>query len=458
MTPHRMAPVELQELKVQLQELLDKGFIRPSTSPWGAPVLFAKKKDKTTLRLCIDYRQLNRVTVKNRYPLPRIDDLFDQLREAQVYSKINLRIGYHQPRVRETDILKTAFRARYKHFEFAVMPFGLTNALAAFMDLMHRVFQPYLDQFVVVFVDDILIYSQSEREHEDHLRIVLQLLRVHQLYAKFSKCEFWITEVRFLGHMVSASGVLVGPEKVEAVMSWERPKSVFEIRSFLGLAGYYRRFIEDFSRLAAPMTRLTLKEVKFDSDDRCEKAFQELRRRLTIAPILILPDKGQGYTVYCDASKARLGCVLTQSRRVVAYGSRQLKNHEQNYPTHDIELAAIVFALKIWRHYLYGEQFEVYSDHKSLKYIFTQRDLNMRQLLWMEFLEDYDFTLHYHPGKANVVADALNQKSRGALASIASQEWKMLETMGQFGLQYSEQAQGTLGSLVATTSLLSRVI
>ena len=181
------------------------------------------------------------------------------------------------------------------------MPFGLMNVLVAFMDLMHRVFQPYLDQFVVVFVDDILIYSQSEREHEDHLRIILQLLRDHQLYAKFSKCEFWLTEVRFLGYVVSSSSVSADPEKVEAVMSWERPKSAFEIRSFLGLAGYYRRFIEDFSRLAAPMTRLTRKEVKFDWDDRCEKAFQELKRRLTSAPILIVPDRGRGYTVYCDA-------------------------------------------------------------------------------------------------------------------------------------------------------------
>ena len=189
MTPHRMAPVELQELRVQLQELLDKRFIRSSTSPWGAPVLFAKKKDKT-LRLCIDYRQLNKVTIKNLYPLPRIDDLFDQLRGARVYSKIDLRTGYHQLRVRDTDIPKTAFRTRYGHFEFTVMPFGLTNVPATFMDLMHMVFQPYLDQFVVVFVDDILIYSQSEWEHEYHLRIVLQLLRDHQLYAKFSKCEF----------------------------------------------------------------------------------------------------------------------------------------------------------------------------------------------------------------------------------------------------------------------------
>ena len=257
---------------------------------------------------------------------------------------------------------------------------------------------------------------------------------------------------------MSASGVTVDLEKVKAVMSWERPKSVFVIHSFLGLAGYYGRFIEDFSRIAAPMTRLNRKEVKFDWDDRCEEAFQELKRRLTLASILIVSDRGQGYTMYCDASRAGLGCVLMQSGRVVAYGSYKLKNHEQNYPTHNIELATVVFALKIWSHYLYGEEFEVYSDHKSLKYIFMQRDLNMRQHRWMEFLEDYDFTLHYHLGKANVVADALSRKSRGVLASIASREWRMLETVGQFGLQYSEQAQGMLGSLVATPSLLSRLI
>ena len=291
MTPHRMAPVELQELKVQIQGLLDKGFIRPSTSPWGTPVLFAKKKDKT-LRLCIDYLQLNRVTIKNRYPLPRIDDLFDQLRGARVYSKIDLRTEYHQLRVREADIPKTAFRTRYGHFEFRVMPFGLTNAPAAFMDLMRRVFHPYLDLFVVVFVDDILIYSETEEDHEDHLSVILQTLRDHQLYAKFSKCEFLITEVGFLGHVVSASSVSIDPEKIEAVMSWERPKSIFEIRSFLGLAGYYRRFIEDFSRLAAPITKLIRKEVMFEWNDSCERAFQELKRRLTSAPILVVPERG----------------------------------------------------------------------------------------------------------------------------------------------------------------------
>ena len=372
--------------------------------------------------------------IKNRYPLSRIDDLFDQLRGARVYSNIDLCVCYDQLRVREANILKTMFWTRYGHFEFTVMPFGLTNAPTTFMDLMHWVFQPYLDQFVVVFVDDILIYSKSKEEHEDHLRIVLQALRVHQLYVKFSKCEFWLTEVKFLGHVVLASSVLVNPEKVEAVMSWERPKSVFEICSFLGLAGYYLRFIEDFSRLAAPMTRLTRKGVKFEWNDLCEKAFQELKRRFTSAPILIVSEQGQRYTVYYDASKNELGGVLMQSGRFVAYGSKQLKNHEQNYLTHDLELAAIVFSLKIWRYYLCGEQFEVFSDHKSLKYTFTQRDLNMRQRRWMKYLEDYDFTLRYHPGKANVVADALSRKSWVVLASVASRKWQMLKTVGQLRL------------------------
>ena len=228
----------------------------------------------------------------------------------RVYYKIDLRTDYHQLRVRESDIPKTAFRTRYGHFEFTVMPSGLTNAQASFMDLMHRVFQPYLDQFFVVFVDNILIYSQSEEEREDHLRIVLQALREHQLYAKFSKCEFWLIEVKLLGHVVLASGVSEDPEKVEAVMSWERPKSVFEIRIFLGLTGYYRRFIKDFFWLAAPMTRLTQKGVKFEWDDLCEMTFQELTMRLTTTPILIIPEQGQRYTVYYDAFKDGLRCVL----------------------------------------------------------------------------------------------------------------------------------------------------
>ncbi|TYK25908.1 Retrotransposon protein [Cucumis melo var. makuwa] len=238
-----------------------------------------------------------RVTIRNKYPLPRIDDLFDQLRGATLFSKIDLRSGYHQLKVRESDIAKTAFRTRYGHYEFRVMPFGLTNAPAVFMDLMNRIFHRYLDQFVIVFIDDILVYSVDRESHEEHLRIVLQTLREKQLYAKFSKCEFWLEQVVFLGHVVSAKGVSVDPQKVEAVVNWERPISATEVRSFLGLAGYYRRFIEDFSRLALPLTALTRKNVKFEWSDKCEQSFQELKKRLVTAPILALPVTGKDYAV-----------------------------------------------------------------------------------------------------------------------------------------------------------------
>jgi hypothetical protein len=237
--PYRMPPAELAELKKQLQELLDKGFIRPSTSPWGCPALFVKKKDES-LRMCVDYRPLNAVTIKNKYPLPRIDVLFDQLVGAKVFSKIDLRSGYHQIKIRASDIPKTAFSTRYGLYEFLVMSFGLTNAPTYFMYLMNSVFMPELDKFVVVFIDDILVYSKNEDEHTEHLHIVLQRLRDHRLYAKLSKCEFWLKEIKFLGHTISQDGISVDPEKVQEVMDWKPPTTVRQIQSFLGLAGYYR--------------------------------------------------------------------------------------------------------------------------------------------------------------------------------------------------------------------------
>jgi len=424
---YRMAPAELRELKLQLEDLLGKGFIRPSVSPWGAPVLFVRKKDGS-LRLCIDYRMLNQITIKNKYPLPRIDDLFDQLQSATIFSKIDLRSGYHQLRVRDIDIPKTAFRSRYGHYEFTVMPFGLTNAPAVFMDLMNRVFSPYLDQFVVVFIDDVLIYSPDAVSHENHLRIVLETLRAHQLYAKFSKCEFWLPEVMFLGHVISGQGIKVDPAKVEAVSNWITPETVTEIRSFLGLAGDYRKFIPNFSKIATPLTRLTRKNVRFAWDGNCEASFQMLKNSLVLAPVLALPSRSGGYVVYSDACGNGLGCVLIQHGRVIAYASRQLKTHEVNYPTHDLEMASVIFALKIWRHYLYGEQFEIYTDHKSLKYIFTQKDLNLRQRRWMEYMKDYDFTLNYHLGKANVVADTLSRRVH-VMSTLMVKEWEMLQDL-----------------------------
>ncbi|WVZ80919.1 hypothetical protein U9M48_028353, partial [Paspalum notatum var. saurae] len=407
---YRVAPKEQELIKENIDELLGKGFIRPSSSPWAFPVLFVDKKDGSR-RMCVDYRALNDVTIKNKYPLPRIDDLFDQLQGACVFSKIDLRSGYHQMKIRPSDIPKTAFITRFGLYEYTVMSFGLTNAPAYFMNLMNKVFMEYLDKFVVVFVDDILIYSKTEEEHEEHLRLVLQKLRDHKLYAKLSKCEFWLDQVPFLGHIVSKGGIMVDPSKISSVMDWKVPEVVKEVRGFLGLAGYYRRFIESFSSIAKPMTSLLEKGVPFNWTKERQAAFDELKKRLTTAPVLTLPDLTKSFTVYCDASKEGLGCVLMQEGNVIAYASRQLRKHEVNYPTHDLELAAVVHALKIWRHYLFGNRCEIYTDHKSLKYIFTQNELNMRQRRWLELIKDYDLEIHYHPGKANVVADALSRKS-----------------------------------------------
>ncbi|GKE57917.1 putative nucleotidyltransferase, ribonuclease H, partial [Tanacetum coccineum] len=310
-----------------------------------------------------------------------MQELSGQLQGSCYFSKIDLRSGYHQLRVHEEDIPKTAFRTRYGHFEFTVMPFGLTNAPAVFMDLMNRVCKPYLDKFVIVFIDDILIYSKSKEEHEVHLRLVLELLRKEKLYAKFSKCEFWLQEVHFLGHVVNQNG-------------------------------YYRRFIANFSRIAKPLTLLTQKNKKYVWGAEQEEAFQLLKSKLCDAPILSLPDGVEDFVVYCDASNQGLGCVLMQRNKVIAYASRQLKIHEKNYTTHDLELGAVVFALKFWRHYLYGTKSVIYTDHKSLQHIFDQKELNMRQRRWIELFSDYECEIRYHPGKANVVADALSRKER----------------------------------------------
>ncbi|KAG8472932.1 hypothetical protein CXB51_034788 [Gossypium anomalum] len=311
-------------------------------------MLFVKKKDGS-MRLCIDYRQLNKLTIKNKYPLPRIDDLFDQLRGATVFSKIDLRSGYYQLRVKESDVPKTAFRTRYGHYEFLVMPFGLKNTPTVFMDLMNRIFRPYLDKFVVVFIDDILIYSKDETEHTKQLR-----------------------EVGFLGHIVSSEGIRVDPSKISTIVEWELPKNVTEVRSFLGLAGYYRRFVKGFSMIATPMTRLLQKDVKFEWTEKCQQSFEKLKTLLTEAPVLVLPEPRKEFVIYSDASLNGLGCVLMQDGKVIAYASRQLKPHEKNYPTHDLELAII----------------------------------------------DYYLIIDYHPRKANVVADTLSRKSLFALRAM----------------------------------------
>ncbi|GJY85886.1 hypothetical protein Tco_0499912 [Tanacetum coccineum] len=377
---YRLAPSEMKELSKKLQELSEK--------------------------------ELNKLTIKNRYPLPRIDDLFDQLQGSSVYLKIDLRSGYHQLRIREEDIPITTFRTRYGHYEFQVMPFGLTNAPAVFMDLMNRVCKPYLDKFVIVFIDDILIYSKNKEEHGEHLKTILNLLRSEKLYAKFSKCDFWLDSVQFLGHVIDSSGVHVDPAKIEAIKNWAAPTTPTEVRQFLGLAGYYRRFIKEFSLISKPLTKLTQKNKPYVWGDDEEEAFQTLKLKLCSAPILSLPEGSEDFVVYCDASLKGFGAVLMQREKVIAYASRQLRKNEENYMTHDLELGAVVFALRLWRHYLYGTKCTVYTDHKSLQYILDQKELNMRQRRWIELLSDYDCVIRYHPGKANVVADALSKKDK----------------------------------------------
>ncbi|GJS99858.1 putative reverse transcriptase domain-containing protein [Tanacetum coccineum] len=317
--------------------------------------------------------------------------LFNQLQElsdrgSSVYSKIDLRSGYHQLRVRDEDIPKTAFRTRYEHYEFQVMPFGLTNAPAVFMDLMNRVCKPYLDKFVIVFIDDILIYSCNKEEHANHLRIILELLKKEKLYAKFSKCDFWISIVQFLGHLIDSQGLHVDPAKIEAVKNWTSPTTPTEIRQFLGLAGYYQRFIKDFSKIAKSLTELTQKNKKYIWGENQESAFQLLKQKLCEAPILALLEGNDDFVVYCDASHQGLGAVLMQREKVIAYASRQLKPNEENYTTHDLKLGAV--------------------------HILDQKELNMRQHRWLELLTDYDCEIRYHPGKANVVADVLRRKER----------------------------------------------
>ena len=418
---YRMSPAELQEVRTQLQELLDMGFIRPSASPFGAPILFVRKKDGT-LRMCIDYRALNKLTVKNRYPLPRIDELFDQLHGSTVFSQLDLASGYHQVRVQDESIPKTAFRTRYGSYEFLVLPFGLCNAPATFMTLMHKVLHPYLDKFVIVFLDDILIFSKTPEEHVEHVRLVLAALAEHRLQAKLSKCTFAAPSVDFLGHTVSGAGIAADRRKVAAVEQWPVPQNVHDVRSFLGLVGYYRRFINKFSFIAAPMTDLLKHECKWHWDAKHQEAFEQLKTAMVSAPVLLMPDVTKPFHVYADASQFAVGAVLMQDHgaglQPVAYESRKLTPAEQNYPIHEIELLAVINALKVWRCYLEGGEFITNTDHQSLKYLMTQPNLSRRQARWVEFLQTYDTTIRYVEGKSNP-ADALSRRPDMQLNAVA---------------------------------------
>jgi transposase InsO family protein len=426
-TVYRMSPAELDEVRKQLDVLLQNGWIRPSESPFGAPILFVRKKDGS-LRMCVDYRRLNAITVKNRAPLPRIEELFDQLNGATVFSKLDLAQGYHQMRVAEEDIHKTAFRTRYGHFEFTVLPFGLTNAPSAFMQMMHNVLRPFLDKFVVVLLDDILCYSRSESEHLVHLRLLLSALRAHKLHLKVSKCEFCMPELIFLGHTVSGKGIHVDPQKTAAVQQWPVPQDVQQVRMFLGLAGYYRKFVHGFAKLAAPLTELTKQApagVSFAERWGAaeQSAFDGLKAALSSPPVLLFPDFSKPFVLYTDSSEFAHGATLMQDQgrgeQPVRFYSHKLNAAERNYGAGELELLAVVRALKEFRPYLEGSEFTVLSDHHNLRYVHTQVPPSKRYARWLEFLQQFAAKIVYVKGSKNL-ADALSRRPDHVLLNALS--------------------------------------
>lgn len=421
----RMSTQELDELKKQLQEYIDSGRLQPSESPWGTNVIFAKKKDGT-LRFCVDYRGLNDLTVRNSYPLPHMEDLFDRLQGAQYFSKIDLRTGFYQIALAEEDRAKTAFRTRYGHFEWTVLPMGLTNAPATFQHLMNHTFREFLDRCVLVFLDDIVVYSRTLDDHVRDVRAVLQRLQDAGLYAKKSKCELFMHEIEFLGHRVGRDGLRVMQDKVDAVQKWPQPRNASELRSFLGLAGYYRRFVQGFSRLAAPLHELThtADGQTYSWQPQHQAAFDALKQALRDAPVLALPDPDRQYVVNTDASDFATGAVLQQDfgrgLQPIAYLSHKMSDAETRYPTHDKEMLAIINMLGEWRTYLQGRQpftIRVLTDHNSLQYFMTQQSMSARQSRWLDKLADFDFKIEYVKGPTNVVADALSRRADHAAAA-----------------------------------------
>ena len=415
--PYRMAPPELAELRKQLNELMDAGFIRPSKAPFGAPVLFQKKQDGS-LRLCIDYRALNKVTVRNKYPIPLVQDLFDQLSTARYFTKLDLRSGYYQVRVADEDVAKTTCVTRYGAYEFLVMPFGLTNAPATFCTLMNQVFYDFLDKFVVVYLDDIVIYSSSLEDHLEHLKLVFERLRQHQLYVKREKCSFAQESIKFLGHIIERGGIRMDMDKVRAIQEWEAPSKVTELRSFLGLANYYRRFVEGYSRRAAPLTELLKKGVPWKWTEKCQTAFDNLKQAMSGDPVLALPDVSRPFEVQTDASDFALGGVLLQEGHPVAYESHKLSEAERRYTAQEKEMLAVIHCLRVWRHYLLGSKFVVKTDNSAVSHFFTQPKLTPKQGRWQEFLAEFDVEFEHKAGRTNQVADALSRKAELAAMTL----------------------------------------
>ena len=406
---YRTNPQETKELQRQVEELLAKGYVRESLSPCAVPVLLVPKKDGTW-RMCVDCRAINKITVKYRHPIPRLDDMLDELHGSCIFSKIDLKSGYHQIRMREGDEWKTAFKTKYGLYEWLVMPFGLTNAPSTFMRLMNHVLRAFIGKFVVVYFDDILVYSKSLEEHIDQLPQVLSVLREQKLYANLKKCSFCTNQVVFLGYVVSAKGIEVDEEKVKAIREWPTPKSVTEVRSFHGLASFYRRFVKDFSTIAAPLTEIVKKNVGFKWESEQELAFNLIKDKLSSAPLLALPNFAKAFEVECDASGIGIGAVLMQENKPIAYFSEKLSGAALNYPTYDKEMYALVRALETWQHYLWPKEFVIHTDHESLKHLKGQGKLNKRHAKWVEFIESFPYVIKYKQGKENVVADALSRR------------------------------------------------
>ena len=407
--PYRTNPEETKEIMRQVQELLDKGYIRESLSPCAVPIILVPKKDGTS-RMCVDCRGINNITIRYRHPIPRLDDMLDELSGSIIFSKVDLRSGYHQIRMKLGDEWKTAFKTKFGLYEWLVMPFGLTNAPSTFMRLMNEVLRAFIGRFVVVYFDDILIYSRSLEDHLDHLRAVFTALRDARLFGNLGKCTFCTDRVSFLGYVVTPQGIEVDKAKIEAIESWPQPKTVTQVRSFLGLAGFYRRFVRDFSTIAAPLNELTKKDVPYSWGTAQEEAFTVLKDKLTHAPLLQLPDFNKTFELECDASGIGLGGVLLQDGKPVAYFSEKLSGPSLNYSTYDKELYALVRTLETWQHYLWPKEFVIHSDHESLKHIKSQAKLNRRHAKWVEFIETFPYVIKHKKGKDNVIADALSRR------------------------------------------------
>lgn len=421
--PYRLSASDLEEVTKQVGELLNKGFIQPSTSPFGAPVILVNKKDGKK-RMCIDYRALNKQTIKNRFPLPLIDDLFDALKDAKYFSKIDLNSGFNQIPIAPEDVEKTAFRTRFAHYEYLVMPFGLTNAPATFMNMMTNVFKKLMFKCVVVFLDDILIYSNSKEQHIKDIELVLRTLRANKLYAKMEKCEFLKRTVDYLGHTVTSDGISPQRHKLFAIKNWPVPKSVSNVRSFLGLASYYRKYIKNFAHISSPMNELLKTKKKFIWSSSQSDSFNALKEALVSAPVLQIADPKRTYWVTTDASDVAIGAVLEQEDEnnnihPVAYESRTLTPAESNYPVHERELLAIVHALKKWRVYLAAETFNVVTDHYPLNFLHSQKALSPRQTRWSLDLAEFNYKIIYRPGKQNVVADALSRAHIQSMSTLS---------------------------------------